>query len=72
MFKNREFRIRIAKTGENDTELVEPSIQISKEDVIDVADTVLKKAAIYVGSVIVLTALAHSASEIAIHHGTKS
>ena len=72
MFKNREFRVRIAKTDDGMTETVrEPIVQISKEDVIDVTNGAIKNIAIAVGSIIAVAATTDALKEIAIHHGTK-
>lgn len=71
MFKNHEFRVRIAKTRDDDQWYVTPPKSVTKDDVVNIADGVMKKAAIYVTSVIAIAAVAHAASEIVIHHGTK-
>ncbi len=71
MFKNREIRIRVAKTDNKIQEPAEPANQFPKDDIIDVATGVLKTAAICVASVIAAAAIVHVAEEIAIHHGTK-
>jgi len=74
MFKNHEFRIRIAKINKSNAiaeTVAEPKFEIPKDDIIDVATGLIKTSAICVVSVIAAAAVAHTASEIAIHHGTK-
>lgn len=71
MFKNREFRVRVAKIDNSIPEDVEPHIEITKEDVKDVTSHLIKTGALYIAGVIAAAAVAHTASEIIIHHSTK-
>jgi len=73
MFKNHEFRIRVVKTKNSPVAetVAEPKFSIPKDDIIDVATGLIKTSAICVVSVIAAAAIAHAASEITIHHGTK-
>lgn len=72
MFKNRELRIRLAKTDKVTEATPTPEFQLPKEDIIDVATGILKVSAICVASVIVAAAAVHVFEEIAIFHGTKT
>lgn len=73
MFKNREIRIRVAKTNDNAQESTQkPTYEFPKDDVIDTATQLLKTTAICVGAVIVAAATVHIVEAIAIHHGTKN
>ena len=75
MFKNRAIQMKLVKTTEGTplmdaTEL--PKFELpSKEDVIDVSESVIQNSALAVISVIGAAALARTISEIVIHHATK-
>jgi hypothetical protein len=71
MFKNREFRVRVVKTDDREPELTDAKFEITMDDITVVALKLIKNSALAVGSVIAVAAVAHAASEIAIHHGTK-
>ena len=72
MFKNRAFQVKMVNTNEGEPiDTAFPHIAITKQDVTDVTDNLIKKSTLAVISIIAAAAVAHTASEIAIHHGTK-
>ncbi len=84
MFKNRAFQVKLVKTDDSAPETMSmpdikinpeinlaPNFDISKEDVEEITGGLIKKTALAVIAVIGVAALAHTSSEIVIHHATK-
>lgn len=72
MFKNREFRVRVAKTEDAPAPTKTLVTFINRDDIIAISTQIMKNAVIGIVSVAGGLAVIRVASEIAIHHGTKS
>ena len=70
MFKNHEFRVRVAKRADQDTPHEELRPIIDPDD-LKVAVDLMKKAALLVSGVYLVGKIVDAGCEITVHHATK-
>ena len=70
MFKNHEFRVRVAKRADQETSPEELRPIIAPAD-LKIAVDVMKKAALLVSGVYLLGKIVDAGCEITVHHATK-
>ena len=72
MLKNRELRVRLARTNDTATSPIEETRPFLTADDITLIQNAAKRTGIFLAGMVVLYKATDAVAKIAIHHGTKS